>query len=628
MRLLFPLAARWLPVLISVSGRVAFPQSTPPATLMPGDGARAAIGFTWRQMTEGKASVPVTSTKDQKVHVQEAELTCFGGLAATLLKVGVTPGEATASTNVPVRFQLSVAAEKPVPGTCVGPVVFRDDANNAVAQTVTVSVAGPELVPTKLSVVLWRWVPWPYARLVANDFPFAVGTASDLQGLWGRETGSISRGTDGWTRVYWNGKDRNHPEPRLVIDTPPAAGTYSGDLVLADDPVKVQVSLTAMVKDIVVWPALTIVLGVALAYMVKRYAGVLRVTWALRAQVADLDGEFRAAQAQFERDTEGQSFVKYSIGQELKTRRDSVLAALSGIERSVASTLDSTNSNYQNAVATVQSLQSGVGLWQGLGGQMADLSAGLERLEGRLNGADQEPPVTQGDKPAFVSTARDLLNGKTIAVSAVTAISQNAATLGALAKLWLAVRDRAAGLTAEYRRLRAQTGLPAPQVANLGTAIVSMWVHVLGVQDAAGLNGLLMNGADLDQCTVQIEQLKEIAGSEGRALGLTSAMFSAMSSVQAGEDPVDALVRAGTEAPGENRQAEFLRTRIAEADVASAVFSCVVALLTGLNLFYLGKAFGTNADYVSVFVWAAGTNVALGLITATIDRFTSTKPTV
>ena len=324
---------------------------------------------------------------------------------------------------------------------------------------------------------------------------------------------------------------------------------------------KVQVSLTAMVKDIVVWPALTIVLGVALAYMVKRYAGVLRVTWALRAQVADLDGEFRAAQAQFERDTAGQSFGKYSIVQDLKTRRDSVLAALSGIERSVASTLDSTNSNYQNAVATVQSLQSGVGLWQGLGGQMADLSAGLERLEGRLNGADQEPPVTQGDKPAFVSTARDLLNGKTIAVSAVTAISQNAATLGALAKLWLAVRDRAAGLTAEYRRLRAQTGLPAPQVANLGTAIVSMWVHVLGVQDAAGLNGLLMNGADLDQCTVQIEQLKEIAGSEGRALGLTSAMFSAMSSVQAGEDPVDALVRAGTEAPGENRQAEFLRTQ-------------------------------------------------------------------
>jgi hypothetical protein len=71
----------------------------------------------------------------------------------------------------------------------------------------------------------------------------------------------------------------------------------------------------------------------------------------------------------------------------------------------------------------------------------------------------------------------------------------------------------------------------------------------------------------------------------------------------------------------DRRRAEVLQQSIGRGDFGASAFAFVIALLTGLNQFYLGtKPFGTVADYVTVFLWAAGTKVALDMLLTVVDK--------
>jgi hypothetical protein len=179
-------------------------------------------------------------------------------------------------------------------------------------------------------------------------------------------------------------------------------------------------------------------------------------------------------------------------------------------------------------------------------------------------------------------------------------------------------------LTAEYRALSMKSGL-SPEVRTvLATAlnqIVSLWVKLWAIEDSAGLNALLVNGGDITQCTIQLEQVKALLGSGVRRslTTATAALFSASSDKARVEDwfrsPGDLDLPAN-----DQRRAKLLEQRITRSDVQSSLFAGFVGLLTGLNLFYVGKPFGTFADYVSLFLWAAGTKAALDILLAVIDK--------
>ena len=70
----------------------------------------------------------------------------------------------------------------------------------------------------------------------------------------------------------------------------------------------------------------------------------------------------------------------------------------------------------------------------------------------------------------------------------------------------------------------------------------------------------------------------------------------------------------------DSRTTELLERRITRADLASTLFAGFIALLTGLNALYIGKAFGTLGDYVNLFLWAAGTKAGLDILLAVVDR--------
>jgi hypothetical protein len=52
----------------------------------------------------------------------------------------------------------------------------------------------------------------------------------------------------------------------------------------------------------------------------------------------------------------------------------------------------------------------------------------------------------------------------------------------------------------------------------------------------------------------------------------------------------------------------------------------IVAVLTGLDSFYLGRPFGTIKDYVGIVVWALGTKVTVDMVSAALGwLFNSSK---
>lgn len=74
----------------------------------------------------------------------------------------------------------------------------------------------------------------------------------------------------------------------------------------------------------------------------------------------------------------------------------------------------------------------------------------------------------------------------------------------------------------------------------------------------------------------------------------------------------------------DKRRAAFLVRAIREGDIAVALFAIVIAELIGLNTKYLGyKSFGTIKDYVDLFVWGAGTKATLDIVTAVLDRIST-----
>jgi hypothetical protein len=69
----------------------------------------------------------------------------------------------------------------------------------------------------------------------------------------------------------------------------------------------------------------------------------------------------------------------------------------------------------------------------------------------------------------------------------------------------------------------------------------------------------------------------------------------------------------------------MLEKSILRSDKGIAWLAFVLALLTGMNEFYFGKTFGTLQDYLTLFLWAAGTKVALDFLNALLDRFFSRR---
>jgi hypothetical protein len=634
-------------VLAAISVCFAEPPAAP--TLI--DPTKPAYAVSWRQLADGTAGFVLSSATEAKVTVEITPLACSAGAPAdapVIPLVLATSNPVMIHANVPQRMTIQRPNSRPPACIYSGTVLIKDangtgkaknsekvndsakgqndnkTGNLLSAVPITVTVPGPEPLLNKHTVTVWRMFPWPDSPVWRSDFDLPLRDNEALRGLGGREVGAVRRDAGGWTRVKWKPKDEKAEklESRLLLDTPPFAGTYANDLNLTgDDPSKTQLNLTVIVKDFVLWPILLIVVATLLAYWVKRYVGVIRVTLPLRIREANLGKAFEIAQHKFLASTKGTPSADYSITGEFSTLRTQIRNSLSVAEKTFSSTLDQKDTNFQQALTTLQQLEDVIRQWPTFGDSLAQLRQAVAEVRQSLNGQDIEPPAPKPADPAFVASAGELLHGAAIPIPQVGTTNDTAVKSRTLSLQWMKARQATAELTAGFRDLPEDV-----RTGDQGTALrhqlVTLWGQLGDVNDATGLTAVV---AQIDQCRNQLRLIQGDLSNKGavKFAELTAQLPDSSLETEAAV-PVPASVEV--EPLDDSRRARFLERQIAFSDGKAIAFSAFVALVTGLNMFYFGnKAFGTLGDYAGLFVWAAGTKVALDILSAVLDRLTTIR---
>jgi hypothetical protein len=598
------------------------------------DANKPSATFSWAQLIGGNAIIPVwNGTKDSlqvSAHLSPLQRDPVGDTpSAVNLAISVSPSSIDVPEYGVRRFLLTASiSTPPLPGSYTGFLFVLDAKGKSepFSQQIRLLVPGPQPLLAKLSVIVWRlgpWIPWQSCR--EFDVPLKDRTSTNVQS--GLLLGAVRDDAGDRAAVRWKNQQPTTGGPTLVVDYPPSAGKYDGDLTWGEGSDKATMSLNVVVKDLPILPIATIVVGTLLALQVKRYLGVFRVTWGLREREAQLGDAFQKSQTAFVRAAEGQPFGGYSIAQTVAEGRRTVLTLISKLESGWATSVGDKNQDYQSALSKLQALSSAISAWGGFGDKLQVLFEALTTVQQSSTGNQWEPGVPKVGPPAFYDPARQLLIGGQVAtLDDFATLRQKVDEQTAIASLWPQVRKQVSDYTADFRSLAERADLSEDQKAQIKAfraQLVTLWTNLWAVDGHSTQLDSVVN-TDLPRVRDGVAQLKDsIAPGPQTALPITNVVLATASAA-----PISVLswfrTTADLDLPAnDQRRAEMLEQAITRGDVQATVFAGAIALLTGLNTYYLGKPFGTLQDYIGLFLWAAGTKVALDILTAVWDKFVS-----
>lgn len=621
-------------------------QQSSPTPFVLVDPAKSPVVFSWTQLKNGSANVVAfnSSAVEIKVTASLTPLDPFpiDSSSTTPLPIVVSPPSVTPIASLHSQsfaLRLSQTAA-PLPGTYAGLLVVQDISGKTApfTQEVRVTVDGPQPLVPKVTVTMWRLFPLgDDSPWCGQDVSIPLRDPHAAEALHGALVGALRNDAGGWTRVRWKEtvQSASNPNiqasptqavPLLFVDPPPAAGKYEGDLTLSRDPEKASLTLTVIAKDNVVPPILVIVVGTYLAFVVKRYLGVKRITWSLREKEAELGDAYRKSATQFRDISRGQSFATYSISADVEAKRQEILDHLTAIEKSWATSIASDNTDYTAACSLLQSLQSGIAAWPSLAEGLAALSSAFQLATNEIDGSLMEPTTTDPGSPTFFEQVNDLLQGRAIPVVNLPQLSANVAAATALTVNWTKAVTNAVTITGKVRETKLPPKATDEQKTDfeaLRDLTAALWVHLWGIRSSADLDNILGPGGDFDSVNTHFAQMKiELPSIRPRKLTTPSMAGSG----ELAEVPLPSWFSNISEAlstPDDSERATSFRAAIFRYDLASTLFAGAIGLLTGLNLFYLGKPFGTFQDYVALLLWAAGTKAALDVVVAVLDKLVS-----
>jgi hypothetical protein len=610
------------------------------------DGIRPEISYTWKELESGRAVISVwNASKEQRkitATVTDFDLSAGAtGTGATPIHLTVSPDSASLNKYGVARFTVSLqnpqpAGAQPVRGSYSGLLLLAgdDDKFSPFSQHVRINVTGPQPAVTKATMIAWRFAPFVPVWCASINVPLSDDYKSAELTEPDRVVGFVHRAYGGIASVHWavlNPRDGNKPaRARLTIDYLPAAGQYEGDIYLGGLQDKTApLSLTVIAKDIPLFPVIVIALGIFLAWLTKRYLGVLRSTWILRRQEAQLGTIFQESQKRFADAVAGKSYASYSIAGDVSAQRAAILVSMKQAERSWVTTLDN-NQNYKDARDAIKNLQDQLSQWAGTGPELASLEASLEQLQQHIDGAAMIPPSADPGEPAFLAAGQELLRGRTLKTADVSSLRKQVSDAKTTAMQFDTANQHAQELTASFRLTRERSDLDDDQKSKLTDVhnrLVAAWQHLWSVTTAADVAAITNVGADLDQAQVELAQIAAAPQKPRRleVMSLTSYLLSPTEAWPGAEilKPAADLAHSGAT---DTRRAEMLDRGIRLGDLASVIIAAVIALATGLGSNYLGKPFGTVQDYFTVFVWAAGTKIGLDIVTTVLDKLVAWTP--
>jgi len=526
------------------------------------------------------------------------------------------------------RFNLAIPSDQKFklrPGSYTA-VLFVEDQDGIFATLnypVQVSIPSVQPALAKATLIATRTIPfttcWTGSLTLPLRFPSA---ASELPQIEPKQS-MVRKESGGLATVRWSEIARGNPLSRyakLTVDSLPSAGRYEGEVNFgATQDKNSTLALSVIGTDCVVWPILVIALGIFLAYKVNRYVGVLRITWTLRRQEAELGQAFRDSQAKFENATRGTSSGAYTIAADLEQRRASLRARLSALEGKWVTNLQG-DTAYTGAVTDLQSLESAIAQWTQFGTALRVLRDAIGQAASELDEDHVRPRATT--EPKLFLEVQRLLQGAELSIADLSAKLQNLADAIVSLELWRNGNQQARAATSSLQDIRRQT-LTAEQknIANEAEQhLVLAWQHLWDGDCEEALKAISSPGGDLDTARGQIAQIT--AEFEPVAHKYAAASPRGPASLL-GTLVVPATVSALP--ASDDRRAQLLHQAIDLGNTAATFFAFVIALLTGLSLKYFGQPFGTIQDYVGLFLWAAGTKATLDIITSVVGKLSSTS---
>ena len=609
------------------------------------DGTKPELSYTWRELESGRAVIAVwnSSKEPQKITATVTDFDLAGGSTgqgSASVHLTVSPDSATSCKYSVKRFTLKLqdpAIVPPVRGSYSGLVLLagNDDKFSPYSQRVRINITGPQPAVTKATLIAWRIAPFVPVWRASINVPLIDEYKPTEFTEPGRVVGFVHRAYGGIATVRWASlkpaRDKRPARARLEIDHLPAAGQYEGDIYLGGLQDKTTpLALTVVAKDVPVFPILVMALGIYLAWLTKRYLGVLRSIWILRRQEAELGSTFQESQKEFADTVAGKSSATYSISEDVSRQRTAILQNLKQAERSWATSIDS-NVNYKDALKSIQDLQDQLWQWARIGPELASLESSLQDLQQHIDGASMLPASADPGDPAFLTLARNLLRGRTLATSEISGLRNAISDAKTIATQFDSVNQHAQELTASFRSTKDRSDLDEDQKAKLSDVqnrLVAVWQHLWGAKTAADVAAITNVGGDLDQAQVELAQIAA-EPQKPRRFGLVSLTSYLLSPTDEWPGPqvLSPAADLNHVGAGDTRRAQALDRGIRLGDLGSVIIASVIALVTGLSSNYLGKPFGTVQDYFTLFVWAAGTKVGVDILTSALDKLVAWVPT-
>ncbi|MGC9523736.1 MAG: hypothetical protein ACP5HG_17930 [Anaerolineae bacterium] len=345
---------------------------------------------------------------------------------------------------------LPLAAQTPpAPGSYSGSLVFLVPDYNAVLRkplTILVPLPAAEMAqaptPPPLSAVVDTWTisavrVLPFLRPVCLrglalgcTMPVEVsGTLPDRPVTLGHLTNE--RG-GGLTVTLKRVDERENARLAVAFDRAwGLTGAYGGriDLPAADAAATESVDLTVTVKDIIIWPLLSLALGVMLARYVQRRVTVHRDVQELLSRLDNVSDQF---------DRLRKSIRGYSVAEDFQARRQALEEALLQWDRAHYGWPNpEEQTRFQTEiVAPLEGLEAQMDVWAGFQEKLERLRTVLELEATPAIEQAARPNDIDLDAPRFYTAAYDLLEGAPIALSQVPEHAARIEGATALAASW------------------------------------------------------------------------------------------------------------------------------------------------------------------------------------------------
>ena len=422
-------------------------------------------------------------------------------------------------------------------------------------------------------------------------------------------------------------------------------GTYEGTLDLApQDAGQGDVALTVNVKDIILWPLLTLLLGLAAARFAQRYLTVRRTTLRLLRRLNATGLTF----AKLRKSVHG-----YTVAEDFHAQKGRLDEAIRAWDRGhFGSLTDEEREHFQATILTpLEELEQQTEIW-------AEFRDRLDRLGRRLlhnarPAIDQaEPPADiELEEPRFYTAARELLRGTKMQMAQVSALARRIDNAAELAVLW----GELSQLTVLVRDAIGELHKPGVELSESEAEMLETARHHLNsaardLWEATDLDDLqrretqheLVTAQDLtrrlmdpfvyyagSELTDQIRALEDEAGETAatesfaiQVLGKLQPLVRAYARLEAFRLPhLDLSVYTSLSTDAE--RSAFTERALLVSERSIAVIALVTALIGGLDR-YFTTSFGSLADYLALLTWGLATKAGLDVANVLLSRVART----